>query len=242
LTGVVSIASSSGAFVALKDNGSIICWGSTSAGGACSSLASSLSSSVVSISSSGRGFAAILANGSVVSWGDGLGPAPGSLGIVSSIFGSRTEESAQYYTAAMPYRLQPGSNQEQVFYRSNGQQSLASITFASVDSGGATTVTPLVPSSSGYIALPAGLQSLAIPSYYDITTTATYSGAVNVCLTYLTSTPPSLLHYVSGAWQNVTATITTTTGSVCGQVSSLSPFALAEPEPTTVRVVVVVRR
>ncbi|HJZ13433.1 MAG TPA: PxKF domain-containing protein, partial [Acidobacteriota bacterium] len=38
----------------------------------------------------------------------------------------------------------------------------------------------------------------------------------------------ALFHYENGAWQNVTTSLDTTSNQVCGQTTSLSPFAIFE--------------
>ena len=68
------------------------------------------------------------------------------------------------------------------------------------------------------------------PVAYDITTTTTYSGTS--AFEYQTGSVPStgnlfLLHYSSGAWADVKTSIDRGTGTVCGEVSSLSPFVVA---------------
>jgi hypothetical protein len=97
------------------------------------------------------------------------------------------------------------------------------------DSGTTTTVT-LSPSSAN---LPSGQQFGNPPVYYDISTTATYSGSILVCLTYPAGSfplpyfnNPRLLHYKNGGWRDITSTVDTTNRKVCGSTTSLSPFAV----------------
>jgi hypothetical protein len=107
------------------------------------------------------------------------------------------------------------------------------VTFTSVTAPGTTTVTT---SSSGP-ALPAGFQLLG--TYYDISTTAAYTPPVTVCIQY---GPPSdssagLYHYQeispgSYGWVDVTTTHDTTNGVICGEVTSLSPFAILVRDTT----------
>lgn len=103
----------------------------------------------------------------------------------------------------------------------------AMVTFSSVSSPGTTTVTP---SSSGP-PLPAGFELLG--THYDISTTAAYTPPVTVCIQYGPPGNPSagLYHYQeispgSYAWVDVTTTHDVTNGLICGQVTSLSPFAI----------------
>jgi hypothetical protein len=69
------------------------------------------------------------------------------------------------------------------------------------------------------------------PTYYDIDTTATFTGPVVVCLTYPAGAfppdaSPRLFHYVGGQWVDVTTRVDTVARVVCGTVPSFSPFAL----------------
>ena len=59
-----------GAFAALKDDGSVVTWGSAAHGGDSSSVSSLLSGGVSVIYSSWGAFAALKTDGSVVTWGD----------------------------------------------------------------------------------------------------------------------------------------------------------------------------
>lgn len=73
------------------------------------------------------------------------------------------------------------------------------------------------------------------PTYFDISTTASFSGPVTVCISYAgvsyaNESKIRLLHYENGAWVDVTTSVNTATKIVCGSVSSFSPFALVEPE------------
>jgi hypothetical protein len=77
--------------------------------------------------------------------------------------------------------------------------------------------------------LPAGLQVGDPPAFYEITTDATFEGDVRVCLPYGAvpeGTEPILLHFEDGAWVPAgDQTFTVVPAVVCGDVSSLSPFA-----------------
>jgi len=86
-------------------------------------------------------------------------------------------------------------------------------------------------------ALPTRLRPGSPPVAYDITTSATYSGTIDVCLQYQAGSVPStgnlfLLHYSSSAWADVTTSVDRGTGTVCGEVSSLSPFVVASDSIT----------
>jgi hypothetical protein len=91
--------------------------------------------------------------------------------------------------------------------------------------------TALVPSESGP-GLPTGFRLGSPPRYYDITTTATYSGSINICIGYSGLTfgpgPLRLLHYEDGHWVDCTTNVDAVNQVICGVVNSLSPFAVAE--------------
>jgi hypothetical protein len=73
------------------------------------------------------------------------------------------------------------------------------------------------------------------PRYYDVTTTATYSGSITVCIDYsgMTFTGSTellrLLHYEGGQWVDCTTSVDTVAQVICGSVDSLSPFVVVEP-------------
>jgi hypothetical protein len=101
------------------------------------------------------------------------------------------------------------------------------VTFSSVTSPGSTTVT----SSKTAPAPPAGFRLGQVRTFYDVTTTATFAGSIEVCLSYagLGVTRPTrlkLFHYQGGAWVNVTTSNDTVNQVICGTVTSLSPFGI----------------
>jgi len=67
---VVAAYHNSGAFAALKADGSVVTWGDSSYGGDSTALAEQLSSGVVQMFSTYTAFAALKADGSLLSWGD----------------------------------------------------------------------------------------------------------------------------------------------------------------------------
>jgi hypothetical protein len=84
--------------------------------------------------------------------------------------------------------------------------------------------------------LPAGFQIGDPPTYYDISTTASYSGVITVCISYVgvTPAPTALLHYQNGAWVDITTSIDPVNQKICGVPASLSPFALVTKSPPVV--------
>ena len=106
----------------------------------------------------------------------------------------------------------------------------AILTFTSVTRGGTTSVA----SAASGPAPPAGFRTGTPAVYYNLSTTAGYSGAIGVALGFngVGFHHPAkvrLFHYESGAWVDRTVTDNPTGGYAVAQVSSLSPFALFEP-------------
>ena len=65
------IASTYGAFAAIKLDGSVVTWGTGHVGGNSENVKEDLESGVIEIVSAKNAFAALKANGSVVAWGHG---------------------------------------------------------------------------------------------------------------------------------------------------------------------------
>jgi alpha-tubulin suppressor-like RCC1 family protein len=111
-----------------------------------------------------------------------------------------------------------------------------SLTFSSVGTPGTTTLT----TSTTAPPLPAGYQVGSAPVYFDLATTASYSGSITVCVSYagVTPAPTSLLHYDStlADWVDITTSIHTASQTICGTTSSLSPFGLATWTPPALTV------
>jgi hypothetical protein len=101
----------------------------------------------------------------------------------------------------------------------------ANVTFGSVTAAGFTGVERLQGGAGlplGYV--PAGAR------FYDVSTTATWTGNLTVCLTYdpnALADPVRLLHFDGSAWVDVTTTNDADAGTICGQPGSLSAFAIA---------------
>ncbi len=104
------------------------------------------------------------------------------------------------------------------------------VTFSSVTQAGVTAVT----TSSVGPAIPAGF-AIGTPSlYFDITTTASYTPPITVCIDYsgMKFRNPSalqLFHFEGGVWVNHTLSLNLATTTACAVVDSLSPFAIFEP-------------
>jgi probable HAF family extracellular repeat protein len=110
-----------------------------------------------------------------------------------------------------------------------------SLTFGNVTGSGITSaLSQVVP------APPANFRVITGNSY-NITTTATYSGSIQVCLSYNDAaladknneSKIKLFHHNGQNWEDVTGTVDVNSNVVCGTVNSLAPFILAEPTATT---------
>lgn len=118
-----------------------------------------------------------------------------------------------------------------------GDPAPTTITFDEVTGSGETTVTSGSVGGGGGPPAPDGANFRLgqPPTYYDITTTATFTGSVEICVDYSGSSYGNesqlkLLHYdeSTGAWEDVTTSLDTSTTTVCGVTGSLSPFQVAE--------------
>ena len=108
---------------------------------------------------------------------------------------------------------------------SSGGDAPVMLTFSSITSAGTTT---LATSATGP-ATPAGFTLGTPPTYYEIASTASFAGSVDVCIDYSgisVSGTPTLQHYENGAWNDVTTSIDPANTTICGSVTSLSPFAI----------------
>jgi hypothetical protein len=105
----------------------------------------------------------------------------------------------------------------------------ATLTFGNVTEAGLTSV---VVSSTG--PTPSGFSLGDPPRYVEITTTATFTGSVAVCLDYTGITfpggSPALFHHANGVWTDITTSVDPIAKVVCGTTDSLSPFVLGQPD------------
>ena len=102
-----------------------------------------------------------------------------------------------------------------------------SLTFSQVTQAGTTS---LATSSSGPTP-PSGFQLGTPPTFYELTTTASFSGPVTVCVNYSAvsfqdESQLGLFHFENGSWIESTTSLDTTNKIICGVVTSLSPFAI----------------
>jgi hypothetical protein len=107
-----------------------------------------------------------------------------------------------------------------------------SLTFGSVSSPGATTVTTSNTNPGPGIS---GFDFVGV--FYEIDTNASFSGNVDVCLSYneaeliVAESELKLMHYDGAAWKDITTSVDTANNVVCGRTKSFSPFALAHRVP-----------
>ncbi|MBV8205900.1 MAG: hypothetical protein JO041_03835, partial [Acidobacteria bacterium] len=103
------------------------------------------------------------------------------------------------------------------------------LTFAQVTQAGQTSLM----TSSGGPAPPQGFDLGSPATYYNLSTTAVFTGSLQLCVNYTgvsfnDPTQLRLLHYESGNWVDVTTSLNTGTMTICGSVTSLSPFVVAQ--------------
>lgn len=109
-----------------------------------------------------------------------------------------------------------------------------SVTFSTVNAGGALSVAL----GGGPSGLPATFRVAQGAQQYEISSTAAWSGPVEVCIRYgigdfADASNLQLMHYENGAWvaEPVTSALDPASRQVCGTVYSFSPFVLAETAP-----------
>ena len=104
------------------------------------------------------------------------------------------------------------------------------VNFGNVTGSG---VTSLIGSTTG-APPPPGYMTGNPTVYYDISTTATFTGLATVCIRYSGITfiqPPQLFHLENGVWVDRATSVDPGNMIACGAVASFSPFALFAPRP-----------
>ncbi|HUF65220.1 MAG TPA: PKD domain-containing protein [Gemmatimonadaceae bacterium] len=138
------------------------------------------------------------------------------------------------WLVSFPAGTPPGSNVNvQPIDETTGEPAPVQITFDNVTGGGETTVTSGTIGGGGGPPAPNGFRLGNPPTYYDVETTATFSGSVTLCfgysgVSYGYENNLRLLHHENGAWTDVTTSLDTVNDVICGSVTSLSPFLVAE--------------
>lgn len=108
-----------------------------------------------------------------------------------------------------------------------------SITFASVAVPGDTSVTVEDDPPTGAPPSPDGFKVGEPPVYYQVSTTAVFSGPITLCISWLdgqffNEDAIRLFHHEGGAWVDVTTSLNALTNTVCGVAMSFSAFAMFE--------------
>ncbi len=178
------------------------------------------------------------ANGSSPFTFSPAGPIPPGVAInaTASDLGGNTSEVAY----AVTYQ-NTGSGASQVAtLMSAGGTVYGTATYANVTGPGNTYTTnpytPPVPVSGYAIGNPNDPQI-----YFNITTDASYTGGIDVCLNYNENAIPGpeanlvLLHYDGSMWANVTTSRDLVNNRICGHVTSLSPFVIGAVTTTGVQ-------
>ena len=103
------------------------------------------------------------------------------------------------------------------------------LTFETVTEAGITSLT----TSETGPPPPVGFKLGTPPTYFDLTTTATFSGGVTVCINYTgvafgNEAALRLFHFEPNP-VDVTVSLDTVLNIICGRVTTLSPFVIAEP-------------
>jgi hypothetical protein len=102
------------------------------------------------------------------------------------------------------------------------------VTFTTVSQAGYTS---LFLSSSGP-AVPSGFALGSPAVYYDLATTAQFTGNITICITSPeVSSTSQLFHFESSGPVDITTSVNPPT--ICGTTASLSPFAILQPSVTT---------
>jgi hypothetical protein len=104
------------------------------------------------------------------------------------------------------------------------------LTFPTVTQAGITTLSS---TTSGQTP-PGGFKMAGSNVYYQISTTAVFSGKITISISYDPTGINSpnqlkLFHFENGNWVDVTTSLDTTNHIIYGSVSSLSPFGVFEP-------------
>ncbi len=169
----------------------------------------------------------------------GFNDAPGLSGITTDLDGNPRFVDGDYngtatvdmgaFEANYPPNTPAGSDVSVQPVDATSGTAPVTLTFAQTTQDGTTSLT----TSSTGTPPPAGFQLGDPPLYYDLSTTALFSGQVELCIDYTGTSFTNesnlkLHHYENGAWEDRTISLDTTTNIICASVTSLSPFAIFE--------------
>jgi N-acetylneuraminic acid mutarotase len=104
------------------------------------------------------------------------------------------------------------------------------LTFDSVTQAGQSHLTTSTTGPSS----PSGFALGDPPTYIDLSTSAGFTGSVEICIdyssfSYTNETLLRLFHFDDPAWIDVTTSLDTVANVICGNTTSFSPFAIFEP-------------
>ena len=148
------------------------------------------------------------------------------IGAASSKVGVNGAQGAAYvFGGSAVGNTAVGTN---VVVQPSGTQTVV-VTFSAVTQPGNTTFSTTDTGAPP----PTGFKLGSPATYYEIDTTAGFSGPVTACINYGAITFGNtsklrLFHFEGGAWADVTASLDQTKMTICGSVTSLSPFAIFE--------------
>ena len=115
----------------------------------------------------------------------------------------------------------------------DGTVTSTAITFETVEQAGDTTVGAFDTPSTGTASSPPGFKVGQPAVYYDVETTAVFTGTITLCFSWQegqfhNEQAIRLFHLENGAWVDVTTSSDPAGNLICGAVTSLSPFAAFE--------------
>ena len=154
--------------------------------------------------------------------------------LTSASFSGSTSSSATLTVLAgnvAPTPTGSGVVTEPVATLPDGSTAPVTVSFGAVTQGGTTTVTTSTsgaPPPDGF-KIVGGLQ----PIYYDVSTTAIFSGTATLCLSWRegdirNENGVRLFHLEGGRWVDITISRNPAANVVCGQTASFSPFVIGE--------------
>jgi probable HAF family extracellular repeat protein len=187
--------------------------------------------SVVSLAAA-DGYAFLRTNGQTLNLNELIAPGSGwqlinanAINAHSQIAGAGLKDGV-YHAFLLTPTTMPGANVVSTPIESATGTTPVKLTFDQITQGGVSTVTA---ASSGPPP-PAGFAVGSPAVYYEISTTASFTGFVQVCVDVagvdFGGTTPELFHYESASWVAVPSTLDAAANTVCGSVTSLSPFAV----------------